>query len=120
VRKLSDDKRSILMNADVIAIDQDASATAADRVRNDSRGVQLWARELSGGDKAVLLFNGGWRHLSNVSVSWAEIGWDRADKVVVRDLWARRDLGVFAGEYAAPEIARRDVALLRLSKQSQG
>ena len=54
VRGLTARKREILMNADVIAIDQDTSGTAADRVRNDSRGIQLWARGLANQDQAVM------------------------------------------------------------------
>jgi hypothetical protein len=44
-----------------------------------------------------------------VAVSWAELGFGAADKYAVRDLWAKADLGVFAGGFnasIAPHEAR--------------
>ena len=50
---MSREMRTILMNSEVIAIDQDESATAGDRLRHDPSGAQLWARPLANGDKAA-------------------------------------------------------------------
>lgn len=115
VRNLSAAKRSILLNPEVIAIDQDGSDTGARRVRNESSGAQLWARPLADGDRAVLLFNGaaGGANLS-VGVGWADVGWDGAE-VAVRDVWQRRDLGRFARGFRG-SLAPRDVLLLRLRR----
>ena len=116
VRFLSKEKAAILLNPEVIAINQDASATGADRLRNDTTGGQLWARPLANGDHAVLLFHGaGHGHWANLTVSWVELGWAANTQRRVRDLWARRDLGIFLGSYTADGIAPRDVALLRIS-----
>eukprot|EP00935_MAST-01C_sp_MAST-1C-sp1_P002671 g2671.t1 len=134
VRAMSDEKKSILMNPEVIAVNQDPSYTAADRLRNDSStGEQLWARDLANGDKVVVLYNSGdgSGKDSNITihVTWAEIGWANttsstedqeaiSTNVHVRDLWARADKGAFADGYSAP-VAPRDVKLLRLSRSSE-
>lgn len=125
---MSDAKRAILLNPEVLALNQDSSATAADRLRNESSGAQLWARPLANGDKAVALFNSGQgaRHRDegkgegqdgaplNVSVAWPELGWAAEARVRVRDVWARKDLGEHAGGYSVA-VAPRDVAVLRLT-----
>ena len=122
------------INYQVIAVNQDPSYTAADRLRNDSStGEQLWARDLANGDKVVVLYNSGdgSGKDSNITihVTWAEIGWANttsstedqeaiSTNVHVRDLWARADEGAFADGYSAP-VAPRDVKLLRLSRSSE-
>lgn len=116
IRRLSPQKKSILMNAEVIAIDQDPSFTAGDRVRNDTSGAQVWSRDLSNGDKAVVLFNGG-KHASAVAVTWAEIGWGGSDHVKVRDLWARTDNTTTANGFEC-QLVPHDVCYLRLTKVS--
>jgi hypothetical protein len=60
----------------VIAIDQDPSNTAGDRIQNHTDGSQVWARNLANGDKAVVLFNGGRKGTApSVGVTWIELGW---------------------------------------------
>ncbi len=119
MRHLSDEKRSILTNAEVIAIDQDASFTSADRIRKDADGMQLWSRPLHGGDIAVILYNSGDSTNLNGSVAWSELGWSSNDTVRVRDLWARHDVGELRGGYTASELAPHDVAFLRLSRAAR-
>jgi len=46
LRNMSDEKKNILMNPEVIAINQDPSNTAGDRLRNETGGGQVWARDL--------------------------------------------------------------------------
>jgi alpha-galactosidase len=113
------------MNPEVISVNQDASSTAADRIRNDSTtGAQLWARDVQNGDKVIVLYNSLGNHNSklpnvNITVQWAEIGWGggrEGVKVAVRDLWARADEGTFTDNYTA-SVGARDVKLLRLTMQ---
>ena len=48
-------------------------------------------------------------------VTWSEVGWSGTDAVAVRDLWARREIGVFRGGYASC-VGPRDVRYLRLRR----
>ena len=107
-------KRALLLNPEVIAVDQDASATAGDRLRGAKGDAQLWARPLANGDQAVLLYNSARLRTKTVAVSWAELGWAGAT-VRVRDVWARKDIAETANGYNA-SVAPHDVAFLRLTK----
>ena len=105
----------MLLLQEVIAIDQDPSFTAGDRIRNDTAGTQVWSRDLSNGDKAVVLFNNGKGAPASVHVGWAEIGWAGSDHVKVRDLWAKSDNGT-VGEGFACRLVPHDVCFLRLTR----
>jgi alpha-galactosidase len=109
-------------NKEVIAVNQDPLLAAAERVALDAAtGAQVWARPLSGGDFAVLLFNPGEGPVGgvNVTVALADIpGLDGTAAWSARDLWAHDSAGVIAagGSYTK-EILPRDIQMLRLAKQ---
>jgi len=113
LRNLTAEKRSILANAEVIAIDQDPLVYAGHHVRNFTNGGQLWVKELSNKDKAVILWNPTDDLTINVSVTWSDIGWPESARVQVRDLWKLTDVGTVVGVYSAL-LAPHDVAFLRL------
>ena len=54
--KMPPETSAILTNREVIAIDQDALGKQGDRV-SEVGPVEIWAKPLKGGDKAVALFN---------------------------------------------------------------
>ena len=54
--KMSDETKSILLNREVIAVDQDALGKAGDRVWQEGP-LEVWAKPLSGGEVAVGLVN---------------------------------------------------------------
>ncbi|WP_263381439.1 glycoside hydrolase family 27 protein [Granulicella arctica] len=56
--KMTPETKSILMNRDVIAIDQDALGHAAKRIWAEGP-LEIWTRDLSNGKHAVALFNRG-------------------------------------------------------------
>jgi alpha-galactosidase len=114
IRNMSDEKRSILMNKEVIAINQDTLVTAGDRVSGANGGVQVWSRDLANGDKAVVLFNSG-SSPAPVGVTWAQLNCT-ATKYTVRDLWAKADLGTFdTGFNARQPVPSKDVLFLRIA-----
>eukprot|EP00602_Paraphysomonas_sp_CaronLab_P004848 CAMPEP_0185025060 /NCGR_PEP_ID=MMETSP1103-20130426/8162_1 /TAXON_ID=36769 /ORGANISM="Paraphysomonas bandaiensis, Strain Caron Lab Isolate" /LENGTH=404 /DNA_ID=CAMNT_0027558173 /DNA_START=152 /DNA_END=1366 /DNA_ORIENTATION=+ len=114
---LSEEKRSILMNPEVIAINQDEAFVAGERIRNDNEttGGQVWSRPLSNGDLCVVLYNSGNSDGVSVSVSWEEVGWSAEDKVYVRDLWERKDVGLVTDGFTAV-LPAHDVVMLRLTR----
>lgn len=115
---LSEEKASILLNTEVIAIHQDKAFVAGERIRNDNEttGGQLWSRPLADGDLCVILFNSGQEDNTTVAVSWSELGmgWSASQEVHVRDLWAHEDVGVVT-EGLSRVLAAHDVSMLRLS-----
>ena len=116
IRNMSQAMRDLIANEEVIAIDQDQSCTAGDRVwRDNATDTQLWARPLANGDKAVILFNEGRFRSRTVSVAWSQIGWPANASVAVRDLWAKKDLGAHPATFNGM-VRPHDVLFLRLRK----
>merc|ERR1711976_415796 len=78
LRNLSKQKLEIIANPEVIAVNQDELVTAGDRVKGDKSSGQVWMRNLSNCDKAVLLYHPAGDLAvgsKQVSVDWSEIGW---------------------------------------------
>lgn len=115
VCNLSDEKKSILTNKEVLNVHGDSLFIAGERISKGVNGEQVWTRPLNNGDMAVVLFNGNNQTSLSVSIAWTDLGWQAEDVVNVRDLWAQNDLTKTATGYTAT-IAPNDVAMLRLSK----
>jgi MYXO-CTERM domain-containing protein len=79
---------ALLTNEEVLAIDQDSAGTRAKRV-SQQNSTEVWQRDLTGGRKAVALFN---RNTSDttVSVTFSQLG--VTGTPVVRDVWHRTDV----------------------------
>ena len=109
----------IISNEEVIAINQDPSDTAGDRIAKRADGSQVWSRDLYNGDKCVVLYNSGNGGKSKTAVTvgltWDMIGWANSNSVEIRDLWRKKTLGKFTGGYNAT-INARDVQMLRIKK----
>jgi MYXO-CTERM domain-containing protein len=79
---------ALLTNGEVLAVNQDAAGTHATRI-SQAGTTEVWARDLSGGRKAVALFNNGTQD-AVVSVTFAQLGVSGVP--AVRDLWHRADV----------------------------
>jgi len=93
--QLDDFTKSLLSNDEVLDVNQDPLGKPAGRISMNGT-VQVWARSLEDGSKAVGLFNLGDQPAS-VSVSWQELGIKGPQ--IVRDLWRQKDLGSFADRF---------------------
>jgi alpha-galactosidase len=102
---------AILTNRDVIAIDQDPLGTQGDRV-SAVGPVEVWAKPLQGGAKAVGLFNRDDTPLP-VTVNLSELGFPAGANA--RDIWQAKDLGKLQDTYTV-SVPRHGVVLLRLTK----
>ena len=102
---------AILTNHEVIAIDQDPLGTQGDRV-SAVGPVEIWAKPLQGGDKAIALFNRDDTPLP-VTLKLSDVGFSSGAKA--RDIWAAKDLGKLKDSYTV-SVPRHGVVLLRLSK----
>jgi len=109
--KMTEADKSLLMNKDAIAIDQDALGKQGDRLYQ-SGDFDVWTKPLSDGRIAVGLFNRSWDN-RDVSVDLAEIGFGNGARL--RDVWKQRDLGHHAGVFTET-IPKHGVALLIVSK----
>ena len=103
--------KSILLNKEVIAIDQDPMGIAGHRVRREGTS-ELWTRELASGDRAVALVNRSKRPES-ISFKFSEVGYPDTLPATGRDLWAHKDLGPLHGSYTAT-VPPHGIVLLTL------
>ena len=105
--------KAILTNREVIAIDQDPAGQQGDRVRAEGP-LEVWARPLAGGGKAVGLFN-----LSDVpaemELSFREVGFKGA--VTARDVWADKAVAAPGGRFKTLVPAHGTV-LLRVTPRA--
>ena len=108
--KMDDTTKSILMNNEVIAVDQDKLGIQGFRLGP----LQTWVRPLADGAKAVALFNFVTDDVPQpITVRLKDLGF--TGPVHARDLWAHKDLGLIQDSYTAtpPEGG---VVMLRLWK----
>ena len=100
--------KSILMNKEVIAIDQDGLGVQGHR----AGPPQVWVRPLTGGAKAVAIFN----YVTDdeaepLTLQLKDVGF--SGPVHARDLWAHKDLGTLRGSYTVT-VPQGGVVLLRM------
>jgi alpha-galactosidase len=100
----------LLTNDEVIDVNQDPLGRQAARVSQNGN-LEVWAKDLEDGSKAVGLFNRGAREES-VAVKWSDLGLN--GERTVRDLWRQQDLGKFTGQFEA-KVGRHGVVLVKLT-----
>lgn len=103
--------RSILLNEDVIAVDQDSLGIQGHRVRRDG-GSEIWVKPLAGGAIAVLLFNRA-DAPATIKVTADLLGWPPSVRAKVRDLWVHRDEGRWTGAISQ-SVEPHGVAMFRV------
>ena len=111
IAKMSPDTKSILLNKEVIAIDQDPMGIQGHRIKKDG-DLEVWSKQLADGGRAVILLNRS-AAPAKVSATWADIGFPDTLQASVRDLWATKDLGKLSGGYSA-EVPSHGVVMLRI------
>lgn len=112
VRSMAPEIREILLNPEVIAVDQDPLGRQARRVRDDG-DLEVWARELVDGSRAVALLNRG-TAAAAIAVAWPELGYPTHLEASVRDLWRHRDLPTARGGFGAT-VPPHDVVMVRIA-----
>jgi alpha-galactosidase len=111
VRNMSPEIAEILKNKEVIAVDQDRLGMQGRRVKREGE-LEVWARQLADGSRAVALLNRGTAE-SKISVTWSDIGYPDYLPASVRDLWAMKDLGKSTGSFSS-SVASHGVVMVRI------
>jgi len=94
VRGMTEDTRSILLNKEVIAVDQDPMGVQGHRA--DKYGdIEYYARPLNNGDMALVVVNRA-DAPSSIELPWSEMR--IADGTKVRDLWKHEDFAAKADQ----------------------
>ena len=106
--KMDETTRSILLNKDVIAVDQDRLGIQGHRLAP----LQVWVKPLDEGAKALASFNFVTDDEAEpVTVQLKDVGFN--GPVHARDLWAHKDLGILHSSYTVT-APQGGVVLLRL------
>jgi alpha-galactosidase len=111
LRDMTEDTKSILMNTEAIAIDQDPAGLPLKRVSQEGTSV-VFMRPLKGGAIAVGLFNRG-AEAAEISVTWHALGL-AGKKLQARDLWKHQAVPVSGEKYTAM-VPTHGVVLLRVT-----
>ncbi|WP_079173225.1 ricin-type beta-trefoil lectin domain protein [Streptomyces monashensis] len=107
---MTSETAGILKNPEVVAVDQDPRGLQGVKVAEDSAGLQVYGKVLSGtGARAVVLLNRT-SAARNITVRWSDLGLTGAP-ATVRDLWARSTLGSYTTSYTAGVPAGGSVML---------
>ena len=107
--KMTAETLEILTNPEVVAIDQDQAGIQGYPVAQEGP-LAVWVKPLWDGGKAVGLFNRG-ESAMPVTAHFRDIG--IGDQASVRDLWAKRDLGVVQNRFTAV-VPKHGVVLVKV------
>ena len=110
LRGMTDETRSILMNPEVIAVDQDKKGVQGRRIWQEGP-LEIWSKPLADGSHAVGLFNRGYD--ADITLNFTSLGF--TGPVRVRDLWQHKDLGSMHASYTVT-VPHHGVVMLKISK----
>jgi alpha-galactosidase len=109
--KMTPDTLALLTNRDAIAVDQDKLGKQGYRV-SASGPLEIWEKPLSGGAKAVGLFNRG-DSAAPITLDLKTVGLGEGAKL--HDVWAGKDVMATGGSYTA-QVPMHGAALLKISQ----
>ena len=109
LRNMSPATAEILMNADVIAVNQDSLGKQGRRF-SKSGEQEIWVRPLADGSTAVALFNRA-TEPATVKANWSALGIANVKKV--RNLWSHQDVTSTGANYEAT-VPGHGVVMLRV------
>jgi alpha-galactosidase len=108
--KMSEDTKSILLNKEVIAIDQDSLGKQGDRLWSEG-SIEIWSRKLSDGSTALGVFNlADTKAVTSIHLNDLGI----TGLVKARDLWLHKNLDTIDANYKTT-LAPHSVLFLRIS-----
>jgi len=102
----------LLTNPEVLAVDQDPLGKQGYRIAQEGP-FEVWMKPMADGSSVVGLFNRQ-RTTEQVRVDLGRLG--ISGDANVRDLWLKKDLGVFSGKFSA-YVPRHGVVLVRIKSR---
>jgi alpha-galactosidase len=105
---------SLLTNDEVLEINQDILGKQASRVIQLGN-MEIWAKDMEDGSKAVGLFNRGMFN-DRIVLKWSDLGVE--GKQMLRDVWKQEDIGIFESRYEV-SLPSHGVKLLRVSRNKK-
>jgi alpha-galactosidase len=112
LRTMTDETKSILMNKEVIAIDQDSDVKPIKQISEPNAMQVVISRQLHDGSTAIALFNRAEQE-APISVNWSSAGL-AGKQLKGRDLWKHADVTLSGDSYSSP-VPAHGVVLLKVS-----
>jgi alpha-galactosidase len=112
VATMKPEVRDILLNREVIAVNQDPLGIQGRRVIDGGHG-EVWVKPLADGSRAVVLFNRG-TDTTPIRCRPEDLGFGPRQKVVIRDLWAKKDVPLENG-FVEGKVKPHDVVMVRVT-----
>jgi alpha-galactosidase len=114
LRDMSDETKSILMNAEVIAVDQDSAALPTRRLSKDAN-IEILLRKMKDGSVVIGIFNRGEQSTSaGFALSSIDPAFSR-NSIRIRDLWKHENVSATEGRFESL-VPRHGVVMLRVSQ----
>ena len=101
-----------VLNAEIIAVDQDTLGKQAVRVSHTDGNLDTWVKPMQNHASAVGLHNFSGA-TTNMTVQWSDLGLESNVLMQVRDLWAKTNLGSFTNQYTAT-VAPHECVVLKI------
>jgi alpha-galactosidase len=108
--KLDEFTLNLLTNDEVLDVSQDPLGRQAARIAKTGP-LEIWAKDLEDGSKAVGLFNRG-EAATSITVKWSDLG--VSGQQSVRDLWRQKNLGKFPDQFKT-DVSRHGVVLVKVT-----
>jgi len=124
IRNMSEETKSVLLNKDVIAVNQDSLGIQGFKY-SANNGIEIWFKPLVKGDWAMCILNRG-QESKKISFDWTKE--NVVDSVFeknasfekiaydLKDLWTKKNVGSTKNILTA-EVPSRDVLMLRLIRK---
>jgi len=109
---MKDSIRDLLVNPEVIAINQDPAGIMGVKLKEDTPGIQIWAKRLwKIGDVAVAFLNATDKE-TEISLKLSDLG--ISGQAFFRDAFLRKDLGLFADKFSV-KLQKNSILLAKVS-----
>jgi len=115
-RSMTPETKALLTHPELIALNQDPAGRQGFRVGEDMWKAEVWMKPLCDGSIAVGLFNRHDTDNRTVPVAWEALGLHDKRKALVRDVWAREDIGIHSGSFCA-SVEPHGCTILRLTPE---
>ena len=104
----------LLSNEEALAVNRTCINPRQIKFKN---AIIIWAADIPESQDKYLAFFHQWESKNpvNIKVKFENLGLNATDEYKVRDLWAKKDLGKFKGEFSSP-IPMHGAGLYKISK----
>lgn len=104
----------LLTNEEALAVNGNCTNPRQIKFKN---AIVIWAADIPGSDEKYLAFFNQWESKEpiKIKVAFEQLGLNATDEYLVRDLWAKKDLGTFTNEFSSP-INAHGAGLYKISK----